>query len=440
MPSDQYLVDILKQGSEYWNNWRLENPEKKLVFGNINFRGQNLNGLNLQSANLHGIDFRGANLREINFRQANLFQADFREANLVDVDFSFSNLTNAYLNNLDLRNNKFLATQIDGANLQNSNFQSVNLERVLARGANFFEANLEKSHLFQAALHQADLSFAKLNSANLVQAGLIRSDLSNSDLSEADLTETELVGAWLKNTKFCKANLTRAKLFNSQLSEADFAEATLVDCWVYGISAWEIKNLDTAIQRNLIITGNDEPIITVDDLEIAQFIHILLTNQKIRKVIDTITSKVVLILGRFTPERIAVLDALREALRSKNYSAVVFDFKKPSNRDLTETVSTLAHLSRFVIADITDAKSIPQELQRIIPSLPSVPIQPIILDSQFEYSMFKDFGAYLSVLPPHRYQCVEQLLVSLEKEVISPALKRASEIAEHRRKFETHLK
>jgi hypothetical protein len=38
---------------------------------------------------------------------------------------------------------------------------------------------------------------------------------------------------------------------------------------------------------------------------------------RIREVIETITSKVVLILGRFTSERKAVLDALRAALRFK---------------------------------------------------------------------------------------------------------------------------
>ena len=46
----------------------------------------------------------------------------------------------------------------------------------------------------------------------------------------------------------------------------------------------------------------------------------MLHNQKIRDVIDTITSKAVLILGRFTDERKAVLDALRDELRKRNYS------------------------------------------------------------------------------------------------------------------------
>ena len=104
---------------------------------------------------------------------------------------------------------------------------------------------------------------------------------------------------------------------------------------------------------------------------VAQFLYLLLSNPSIRDVVDTITSKVVLILGRFTPERKAVLDRLREILRAKGYSPVLFDFEKPTSRDITETVRILAGLARFVVADITDAKSIPQELMAIVPDLPS---------------------------------------------------------------------
>jgi hypothetical protein len=157
--------------------------------------------------------------------------------------------------------------------------------------------------------------------------------------------------------------------------------------------------LDGAKQENLVITPPREPTITVDNLEVAQFIYLLLNNKKIREVINTITSKVVLILGRFTPDRKAILDALRKTLRTHGYLPILFDFDKPSSRDLTETISTLAHLARFVIADITDARSIPQELKTIVPNLPSVPVQPLILTSQYEYSMFEHFTGSLGFFP-----------------------------------------
>jgi hypothetical protein len=82
---------------------------------------------------------------------------------------------------------------------------------------------------------------------------------------------------------------------------------------------------------------------------------------------------------------------------------MLFDFAKSGNRDLTETIATLAHLSRFIIADLTAAKSVPQELERIVPSLPSVPVQPVIAGTEVPYAMFADFGGYFSVLPPYRY-------------------------------------
>jgi hypothetical protein len=165
----------------------------------------------------------------------------------------------------------------------------------------------------------------------------------------------------------------------------------------------------------------DQPVITVDNLEVAQFVYVLLNNARVRQVIDTITSKVVLILGRFTPERKAVLDKIREKLRKRDYLPVLFDFEKPASRDITETVSTLAHMARFVIADITDAKSIPQELMAIVPNLPSVPVQPLLLASQQEYGMFEHFRRYPWVLEPVLYEDQEKLLAELEDSVIAPA-------------------
>jgi hypothetical protein len=108
---------------------------------------------------------------------------------------------------------------------------------------------------------------------------------------------------------------------------------------------------------------------------------------------------------------------------------VLFDFEKPDSRDLTETISTLAHMARFIIADITEAKSIPQELLAIVPNLPSVPVQPLLLASEYEYGMFEHFKRYPWVLEAYRYEGPHEVLTSLEGRIISPAEAKARELS-----------
>jgi hypothetical protein len=200
----------------------------------------------------------------------------------------------------------------------------------------------------------------------------------------------------------------------------------------YGVSAWDLKLADTTIQRDLIITPPEESIITVDDIEVAQFIYLMLHNEKIRRVIDTITSKAVLILGRFAEERKAVLDAMRDELRERGYLPILFDFEEPSSRDLTETVSTLAHMSRFIIADVTDAKSIPQELQAIVPDLPSVPVRLLVQRGSLEYAMIGHFKRFPWVIDTFQYDDTPQLMASLSEHVIEPAERRVEELREEK--------
>ena len=235
------------------------------------------------------------------------------------------------------------------------------------------------------------------------------------------------------------ANLTGARLQTAILLDTDLKGADLTGCRVHGVSAWRLK-LDRTKQQNLVITSADEPEITVDNIEVAQFIYLMLNNQKVRDVIDTITSKVVLILGRFTAERKAVLDALREELRKRDYLPILFDFEVPARQNITETITLLARMARFIIADLTDPSSIPQELQAIIPSV-RVPVQPLLLEGSSLYSMFKDFDPqdFHWVLPVYRYKEPEQLLATLTENVIAPAEGKAKALEERRRMFEGEL-
>jgi hypothetical protein len=219
------------------------------------------------------------------------------------------------------------------------------------------------------------------------------------------------------------------------LLDADLRNADLTGSLVFGTSAWNLK-LEGTTQRDLVITEFNQPPVTVDNIEVAQFIYLLLHNQKIRDVINTITSKAVLILGRFTADRKAVLDALRDELRKRNYLPILFDFEAPARQNITETVTLLARMARFIIADLTDPSSIPHELATIIPTV-RVPVQPLLLEGASLYSMFKDFDPrdYHWVLPVYEYKQPQQLLAALA-DVIAPAEGKAEALEKRRREAE----
>jgi hypothetical protein len=318
------------------------------------------------------------------------------------------------------------------------------LNEVNLEDARLCRTDLTRAEFVRSYLLAADLTGATLAQTNLVLADLSLANLSGADLSGAFLLEARmeratLVGANLRGATLCNANLIAADLSSADLTNANLALASLVGanlshailagCAIYGIAAWNVTIDSGTKQSDLRISQGGEPDILVDNLEVAQFLHLLLHEENIRRLIDTITSKVVLILGRFTPERKAILDAIRDELRKRDYLPVLFDFEKPSNRDITETVSTLAHMARFVIADLSDPKSIPHELAHVAPLLPSVPIMPLIVRPQKEYAMFEHFFGFRHVLKPVRYRDQTHLLSILNDKVIAPAEKLAQRVA-----------
>ncbi|MCL4490065.1 MAG: pentapeptide repeat-containing protein [Chloroflexi bacterium] len=328
---------------------------------------------------------------------------EWRRANPgIFPDLKGENLSRLSLPGIDLRD----------ADLLEANLRTTNLTRANLRGAGLIGAELDGADLAEADLSRAFMLEASLHHAHLPRAILRGASLNRVDLSEADLSGADLDGA---------------DLFQARMVETDLRGAIVSHCRVYGVAAWGVK-LEGAVQRGLIITPPEDAVITVDDLEVAQFIYLLLNNKRIRDVIDTIARKVVLILGRFTEERKAVLDAIRDELRRRDYLPVLFDFDKPATRDFTETIRILAHLSRFIIADISDPRSIPQELQAVIPDL-AVPVQPLLLTGQMEYGMFADLrGKYGWVLKTVEYRDADELLASLGEKVIAPAVAKAKEL------------
>ncbi len=326
--ANQQHLDILKLGVDVWNEWRKQHSD---------------------------------------------ILPDLEDAYLSNVDLSRVDLSRTYLGNANLKNSILLE-----ANLTEANFY-----KAILWGTNLSKANLNRAYLIDADLLGANLSKANLSEANFFHANLFAVDLSEADLRGADLSGTILSCANLSGADLRGADLSRVSFVITNLTKAN-----LTNCVIYGISAWDVQ-LEGTIQLNLVITPPDQPTITVDNLKIAQFIYLLLNNAEIREVIDTIAKKAVLILGRFTPERKAVLDALREALRTHGYLPILFDFDKPSSQDLTETVTTLPHLSRFIIADLTDPSCIPYELHAVVPNR-MVPVLPL-LKASIDPSLEKPF-------------------------------------------------
>jgi uncharacterized protein YjbI with pentapeptide repeats len=297
-------------------------------------------------------------------------------------------------------------------------------------GADLSGADLSKANLRGAGLREADLCWADLREADLSSADLSARDLAEAlrgaDFSGANLCDANLSGAGLRGATLSGANLSWADLHGADLrgadlSGADLSGADLTGCYVFGVSAWRLTLSEGTKQQNLVITDKDEPQITADDIEVAQFLYLLVHNEKLRKVIDTITSKVVLILGRFSEERKAVLDAMRDALRKRDLLPIIFDFSIPASRDVTEAVKVFASLARFVIADITDATQVRDELRNIVPDFPSLPIQPILLRGHPEFVGMTNLQRYPWVLPSFEYDNTEHLLAHLDSDVVARA-------------------
>lgn len=306
-------------------------------------------------------------------------------------------------------------TSLHGVNLEGVDFHNINLSyvdfsRAILRNSDLRQASLASAQLSNCDLTGANLEGALLFNANLAGAKLARANLRKSNLGHGNLSLCDLSGACLDFSDLTLANMARTKVQG----------ASFRNCRVYGLSAWDLVGVP-GDQTQLVITYPTEPSITADSLEVAQFVYLLLHNQKIGHIIETITTKVVLILGRFTPDQKPVLEALRHELPKYNYVPVVFDFDVPATRDSHETITTLARLARFVIADITDAKSIPQELVSVVEQLPSVPVQPILRKDAEPWGMWDHIQRYPSVLELCKYVSTEDLIVILRDTIIDAA-------------------
>ncbi len=318
--------------------------------------------------------------------------------------------------------------------LRGAHFTDVCLGYADLRGVRLDDARFNVRDRAWTGLKGVQLQCASLRGTHIARARLMDADLRGADLTGAQLQGADLSGANLAGARLCRAQLQGARLLHANLVGADLRGADLSGSHVYGASVWDAQvdaadgEHDAALQRDLVVTPDGQPAVTVDRIEVAQFIYLLLSNPKIRGVIDTVCDKAVLILGRFSTERLAVLHALRDALRERGFVPIVFDFDKPRAQDVTETVKTLAGLSRFIVSDMTNPRSNPLELQATVPDF-MVPMVPILAAGEAPFAMFKDLWVkYPWVLDPLEYANTAELLAVLDDAIVKPALARHAEL------------
>jgi len=387
-------LELIKQGGKEWNRWKESGPTKRPDLSGVNLKNADLRNVdfswtNLADANLRETNLSWANLQRANLRKANLSRAILREANFSWANLSWADLRESYLRRTDLRK----------ADLSWANFKEANLK----------EADLREANLSWADLREANLREADLRGATLKEAYLANADFKEADLSEANLQEADLRGAYLFKTNLQQANLS--------------------GCHIYGISAWNVILDEATNQSDLVVTDWDEPIITVDHFEVAQFFYVLLHNKELRALIHRITSQTVLILGCFPPERKVILDTLRQELRKSGYLPVFFDCQKPNAQNFLSMISVLARMARFILADFTDPKIILQIIPHIVRTM-VVPVQPLLIkEVGKEHPMIATLRRHhKSVLETYWYNDSQDLRLSLEEKVIVSAEAKIKEL------------
>ncbi|HEV7243250.1 MAG TPA: pentapeptide repeat-containing protein [Thermoanaerobaculia bacterium] len=310
-----------------------------------------------------------------------------------------------------------LRPDLRGVNLSGAHLGDISLEdAILAR------ATLDGIQWWQARLARADLRGASLDLANLSYA-----DLRGAHLERSRLVATNLTMARAERAHFRGANLSHAVLNGVRLHGADLRDAT-----VTGTSSVGIEVDAATRQDDLKVHQWVDPLEDVSDdaesaiqtmtvrvrhLQAVPLIHLLQDQRQLAMIMDAMIDRVVLILGNFGARRKAVLKALQFEIARHGLAPVIFDFPPPEHRDLIETVALIAGFSRFVIADLTRARSTPLE-SLLIAQQVMLPFASVIHEKEEPFSMFATLRSKYDWLLPTRTYRDERHLVRMVKPII----------------------
>jgi uncharacterized protein YjbI with pentapeptide repeats len=234
----------------------------------------------------------------------------------------------------------------------------------------FSGINLSRASLYRAFAEGLNLRNAVFEGSHVEEGDFSRADFRGATFRSTTFNKTIVTGANRDGATFVNCNFNRVNLVGALFRVKEITETV-----VYGIAAWDLVTSDEMKQSKLVIEKTYEfysdliqqgkiPM-TVDDIELAQFVYYLNDHKKMRETLNILNDKGVLLLGRFKDGGLERLYSIREWLQRRGYMAMIFGFARPDNLSLTETVVTMAGLSKFIFVDLPGA-SVPAELQAVL--------------------------------------------------------------------------
>ncbi|MCH9686977.1 MAG: hypothetical protein K0V04_36415 [Deltaproteobacteria bacterium] len=149
-------------------------------------------------------------------------------------------------------------------------------------------------------------------------------------------------------------------------------------------------------------------------------------------VVADVQKVLVLLLGNFKEPHYRNLLQLSAGFNAHGYHPVLFDFEKSPSSDFGETIRLLAGFAAFIVADLTDPRSVLMEVQLIAPDL-ATPIVPIMRRYQEPVALFADLlGKYDWVINTVSYDDIDELLSRLTTDIIEVAASKRAKIDERR--------
>ncbi|HEY6251854.1 MAG TPA: toll/interleukin-1 receptor domain-containing protein, partial [Candidatus Angelobacter sp.] len=225
MANEEHL-QILKQGVDYWNQWRKDTYAKSGYGRDVHLTGARLSRANLRRVDFGSVDLSGADLSHANLSGADLTCAILRRAILMEANLEGAVLEGAVLT---------------GANLSATHLSGANLRAALLTGADLTNSKMGNTIL-------ADIDLSQVRGLETVQhlfyttIGIDTVILSQGKIPEVFLRGAGVPDVFITNMRSLVSAMSPIEFYSCFISfssrEQEFATRLHGDLQSKGVRCW----------------------------------------------------------------------------------------------------------------------------------------------------------------------------------------------------------